>query len=145
MMSSLSTDREIIGIALGRIPSGCAILTATHDGKSTGLLVSWVQQASFEPLMLTVCIKEERPATKLIAGSGRFLLNVIGEDPTAMFKHFGKGFSPDEDAFAGLTVRSTGFGPAISSVTGKRFEPLSYARLFVFVPTGRIELPTSTL
>lgn len=113
MMSSLTTDRDTIGIALGRIPSGCSILTTTHDGKSTGLLVSWVQQASFEPLMLTVCIKEERPATKLIAGSGKFLLNVIGENPTAMFKHFGKGFALDEDAFVGLTTHPTDFGPTL--------------------------------
>ena len=114
-MSSLGSDRETIGIALGRIPSGCSILTATNDGKSTGLLVSWVQQASFEPLMLTVCIKEERPATKLIAGAGRFLLNVLGEDPTSMFKHFGKGFTLDEDAFAVLTTHPTDFGPALEA------------------------------
>ncbi len=32
-----------------------------------------------------------------------------------MFKHFGKGYPPGEDAFAGLSVRDTGFGPLIES------------------------------
>lgn len=113
-MQELKTDREILGEAMGRIPSGCSILTAVHGGKSNGVLVSWVQQASFEPLMLTVCVKEERPAAALINDSGKFLLNVIGTDPSAMFKHFGSGYSLDEDAFAGLVTRDTEYGPALA-------------------------------
>ena len=112
---ALKEDMDTIGAALARIPSGCSILTAEHDGRSTGMLASWVQQAAFRPPSVTVCLKQGRPACELVEGSGRFLLNIIGEDPTAMFKHFGKGFSLDEDAFAGLTVRSTGFGPAIEA------------------------------
>ena len=65
--------------------------------------------------MLTVCLKPGRPAVELIGKSNRFLLNVIGDDPNEMFKHFGKGFSLEEDAFDGITVRSTKFGPLIES------------------------------
>jgi len=113
-MQELKTDRDILGEALGRIPSGCSILTAAHDGKTNGVLVSWVQQASLEPLMVTVCVKEERPAAALINGSGKFLLNVIGTDPSAMFKHFGRGYSSEEDAFAGLVTHDTEYGPALA-------------------------------
>lgn len=108
-------DLDTIGAAIGRIPSGCSILTAAHDGLSTGVLVSWVQQATFEPPSITVCLKRGRPAAGLIDSSERFLLNVIGEDHTPLFKHFGKGFSLEEDAFAGLAVRETAFGPLIES------------------------------
>ena len=108
-------DFDTIGVAVGRIPSGCSILTAKHNGTSTGLLVSWVQQAAFEPLSLTVCLKQGRPAAELVDGSEQFLLNVIGEDSAAMLKHFGRGFSLEEDAFHGLSVRETEFGPLIES------------------------------
>jgi flavin reductase (DIM6/NTAB) family NADH-FMN oxidoreductase RutF len=109
----LNHERSGIGAAIGRIPSGCAILTVEHDGRSTGLLVSWVQQASFEPPSVTVCIRKGRPATELIDGSQRFLLNLIGDDPTAMFRHFGRGFSLEDDAFHGLQTKPTEYGPMI--------------------------------
>jgi len=108
-------DLETIGAALGRIPSGCSILTAVHDGRSTGLLVSWVQQATFDPPAITACLKQGRPASQLIDASRRFLLNVIGEESKHLFHHFGKGFSLEEDAFSGLSVRETTFGPLIES------------------------------
>ena len=111
---SLSQERPVVGEALGRIASGCFILTVQDGRQSTGVLVSWVQQASFEPPMVTVCLRSGRPAGALVDASERFLLNVIGEDPKPMFRHFGKGFLLDEDAFAGLTVEPTSYGSLIS-------------------------------
>ena len=102
-----------IGAAIGRIPSGCLILSVQHMERRTGVLVSWVQQAAFEPPSLSVCLKRDRPAVELLDGSGQCMLNVIGEDPTAMFKHFGRGFPLDEDAFAGLQIQETQFGPLL--------------------------------
>jgi flavin reductase (DIM6/NTAB) family NADH-FMN oxidoreductase RutF len=77
------------------------------------MLVSWVQQAAFDPPSVTVAIKHGRPAGPMIDGSKRFTLNVIGEDPSAMFKHFGKGFAPEDDAFKGLKIEPTEFGPLL--------------------------------
>lgn len=110
----LDNKPESIGAAIGRIPSGCSILTVEHDGRSTGMLVSWVQQASFTPPSITVAVKQGRPASALIEGAKRFVLNVVGEDPKVMFKHFGKGFSLEEDAFAGRIVEQGEFGPMLS-------------------------------
>ena len=105
---------ECIGKALGRIPSGCSIITARSASGRTGMLASWVQQCSFEPLMITTAVKKDRPIQKLIDESDAFVVNLLGEDPSAMFKHFGKGFSPEEDAFAGLDVRDVDEGVVIS-------------------------------
>jgi len=57
------------------------------------MLVSWVQQAAFEPPCVTVCVRDGRPALRLIEGAGQFLLNVMGEDPTALgfMAHGGRG------------------------------------------------------
>lgn len=109
----MDKGRNRIGAAVGRIPSGCSILTAEHEGRSSGVLVSWVQQAAFEPPSISVCVKQGRPIVELIVASKRFMLNVIGEDPTAMFRHFGRGFKLDEDAFKGLQTTTTEFGPMI--------------------------------
>ena len=106
--------REQLGRALGRIPSGCAIVTARHGNNCTGMLGSWVQQAGFEPPMISVAIKKGRAIEGVIEGSGEFVLNLLSENPTAMFKHFGKGFELGQDAFAGLAVREVACGIEIA-------------------------------
>lgn len=123
----MDVSEETIGLAMAAIPSGCSILTVAHEDRSTGLLVSWVQQAAFEPLSVSVALKHGRPVLDLLEKAQTFVLNVVGEDPTLMFKHFGKGYSLDEDAFDGIDVRMTPFGPVVEScmahlgcrVTGK--------------------------
>jgi flavin reductase (DIM6/NTAB) family NADH-FMN oxidoreductase RutF len=109
----VDSRRAQIGAAIARIPSGCFVLTAAHEGRSTGVLVSWVQQASFDPPAVSVCLKHGRPVIPLIEASGRFLLNVLSTDATALFRHFGRGFGPEDDPFAGLTIEPTEFGPLL--------------------------------
>lgn len=109
------SNREAIGAGLGRIPSGCAILTVQHHGQATGVLVSWFQQASFDPPAISVALRNGRPAAQLVEASGRFLLNLVGSNPTPMFRHFGRGFGLDEDAFVGLDVEPTDYGKLIRS------------------------------
>lgn len=100
---------------MGRLPSGCAILTVAHAGNSTGVLVSWIQQAAFEPLMVTVAIKRGRPVQELLEAAGRFSLNLIGDDPKPLFRHFGRGFALGENAFSGLEILDSDYGPLLTS------------------------------
>lgn len=104
---------QAIGSALGRIPSGCSILTVARGEQSTGILLSWVQQASFEPPAVSFCVKRGRPVEALLETGGRFLLNIIGENPADMFRHFGRGFGLEENAFAGLQTTRSDFGPML--------------------------------
>ncbi len=113
-----ATTSDPIAEVLGKLPSGCSILTAGHEGRSTGMLASWIQQASFEPLLLTVAIKRGRPLVELVEGSGRFIANILGSGPENMFRHFGKGFGPDEPAFEGLASRETEFGTVLEDALG---------------------------
>ena len=78
------------------------------------MLASWVQQAGFDPPTISAAVKKGRPIQRFIDESGAFVLNLLGEDPSAMFKNFGKGFSPEEDAFAGLEVREVDGGVVIA-------------------------------
>jgi len=107
------TTRDQIAKALGRIPSGCCILTARGGGRRTGMLASWLQQAAFDPPMVSVAVNKGRPIVKLIEESGGFVANLLGENPGPMFRHFGRGFTLEEDAFAGLSVEEVPGGVAI--------------------------------
>lgn len=113
----MSTDeaKTHIARALGQIPSGASIVTARHNDTATGMLTSWVQQAGFEPPALTVAIRRGRPIEPLIEASGHFVVNLIGEERTAMFKHFSKGFDPGEPAFTGLAVQEHPEGIALEA------------------------------
>jgi flavin reductase (DIM6/NTAB) family NADH-FMN oxidoreductase RutF len=90
---------------LGRIPSGLFIVTAcAKDGRETGLLASWVQQASFEPPMLTVAVNARRYLHDWLTQSPLLGVSVIGEGQKEFLKHFGAGFEPDQPAFEGIAV-----------------------------------------
>lgn len=90
--------------ALGRIPSGLYILTVRSGDKAGGLLASWVQQAGFEPPMVTVAVRRDRFVGDWLAESGRFALNQIPVGGKSLIRHFSRGFAPDDDAFEGLAL-----------------------------------------
>ncbi len=113
-MTFMSSNVDALAAAVGRVPSGCGILTAAHADRSTGMLASWFQQVSFEPLAISICVRPDRPIVSLMTQSRRFVLNVLGQDPKAMFRHFGRGFTLEEDAFTGLACEESDFGPVLS-------------------------------
>lgn len=92
---------------LGRVPSGIFILTVRHGDLETGMLASWVQQAGFEPPMVTVAVKQGRYVAQWLQDGAAFALNLVGAGETRFLKHFGRGFEPDQAAFEGLEVART--------------------------------------
>ncbi len=105
---------------LGRIPSGVFILTCTDgNGNATGMLASWVQQAAFEPPMVSVVVKSGRYINDWLAETKQAVLNVVGESQKQLLGHFGRGFEPDQPAFEGLeTTTSTTGAPILSDSLG---------------------------
>ena len=103
--------KEAIGQVLGRTPSGVFILTASDgEGRSTGMLASWVQQAAFEPPTVTVAVNSKRYLNDWLKGNPKIGLNLVGEGKFEFLKHFGKGFEPDEPAFEGLNTTLSPLG-----------------------------------
>jgi flavin reductase (DIM6/NTAB) family NADH-FMN oxidoreductase RutF len=96
--------REVLASALGRIPSGLFILTAGSGETETGMLVSWVQQCSFDPPQVTVGVQRERFMHDLLTNGAQFALNILAAGQTDLLKHFGKGFDRGQPAFNGLVV-----------------------------------------
>src|SRR3954447_12548724 len=105
MVEHLRPDGTGLAQALGRIPSGLYILTVEHGDRSTGMLASWVQQAGFEPPMLSVGIRRDRYVADWVAESSRFTLSQLALGSKALIRHFGRGFEPDAPAFEGVELR----------------------------------------
>ncbi|MBF2079743.1 MAG: diflavin flavoprotein [Synechococcales cyanobacterium T60_A2020_003] len=93
--------------ALGRISSGLYIITAAKGELSGAMLASWVSQASFEPLGVTIAVAKDRAIESLMQVGDRFVLNVLEEgNYQDLMKHFLKRFPPGADRFAGIKTRT---------------------------------------
>jgi flavin reductase (DIM6/NTAB) family NADH-FMN oxidoreductase RutF len=110
------TDGEAKGLAgaLGRVPSGLFILTVRRGADETGMLVSWVQQCSFEPPQVSFCVRNDRDVLAWLTPQTPCTINILDEDQTDMLVHFGKGFDLGQPAFTGLEVqRPDGAAPVL--------------------------------
>jgi flavin reductase (DIM6/NTAB) family NADH-FMN oxidoreductase RutF len=110
---------QALALALGRVPSGLFILTARHGPHETGMLVSWVQQCSFEPPQVSVALRHSRDCLDWLRDGACFTLNILAEGQSGLISHFGKGFALDEPAFTGLNVdRHEGRAPVLLDALG---------------------------
>ena len=83
------------------------------------MLGSWVQQAAFEPPMVTVAVKKGRYISGWIAESGVLGLSIVGDDQKTFLAHFGKGFEPDQHAFENVRIeRHTTGVPLLADALG---------------------------
>lgn len=105
--------KQTVGKALGRIPSGVFILSARHNGETSAMMASWVQQAAFDPPAISVAIAKDRPIRRLIVDSGRFALGVVAEHDKDLMRRFARGVAPGADPFAGAEVFVTPAGGAV--------------------------------
>jgi flavorubredoxin/flavin reductase (DIM6/NTAB) family NADH-FMN oxidoreductase RutF len=108
---SLDTDLDK---ALGRISGGLYIITAQKGGVKSAMLASWVTQASFQPLGLTIAVAKDRAIESLMQVGDRFVLNVLEEgNYQGLMKHFLKRFPPGADRFAGVKTQPAENGSPI--------------------------------
>ena len=94
--------------ALGKIASGLYVATAVVEGLPVGMLCSFVEQAGFEPPMITLAIGPDRPITPALAMGGVFGLHILGKSNTALMKSFARGHSAE--AFAQHAQTGNPFG-----------------------------------
>lgn len=86
--------------AMGKTPSGLFIVTAKSGEKQAAFLGSFVQQASFDPLVFSVAVHPDRYPYTLMNESKKFGLTIIPEGDKTLLKTFAKGHGPDEDLIA---------------------------------------------
>ena len=121
----LSRDRTIKQIkaldsdlekALGRLSNGLYILTTKKGNVSSAMFASWVAQASFKPLGVSVAVAKDRAIESLLHVGDRFVLNVLEEgNYQGLMKHFLKRFLPGSDRFVGVkTYPATDGSPILA-------------------------------
>jgi flavin reductase (DIM6/NTAB) family NADH-FMN oxidoreductase RutF len=96
--------RQTVGAALGAIPSGLFVLTAAHEERRLGTLVSWVQQACFEPPMVCVAIAKGTPIMPIVSESRCFGLCQLAADDRTLTRKFANANDPGDDPFLGVPL-----------------------------------------
>ena len=101
-------NRERVAPALGKISSGLYIATAVVDGSPVGMLCSFVEQAGFEPPMVTLAIAPGRPITSALDGGAPFALHVLSKENSDLLKAFARGGTAE--SFAGHELVENQYG-----------------------------------
>ena len=65
---------------VGHLASGVTILTTEFDGQKYGMTASSVTSLSADPPMMLACINNAVRTATAVAGSGRFVVNILGAD-----------------------------------------------------------------
>jgi len=100
--------------AVGRIVGSLCVVTAKQGGVSSGMLASWVSQASFNPPGLTIAVAKDRAMEPLTHSGNQFVVNILAEGKE-LRKHFMKSFTPGQDRFAGIETEEASNGCPILS------------------------------
>jgi hypothetical protein len=74
--------------ALGKLSSGLYVVTAAHSDAKGAMIASWVAQASFEPLGLTIAVAKDRAIESLMQVCYCIFLE---KNPLARPRHTGSG------------------------------------------------------
>ncbi len=107
---SEETARESLGRALGMIPSGIFVVTTTREPERSAYVGSWIQQAAFEPPAITIAINKQRPLLGLLAPGCGIGVNILGRRQAQLYARFEKGFTLEEDPFAGMAIETATTG-----------------------------------
>jgi len=88
--------------AVGQIPSGLFVVCSQVKERPqiNAFLASWVQQVSFDPLLISLAIKPGRPCYEDIVTGNIFSLNIVGEKNNGFLKHFWNGYDPEKNLFS---------------------------------------------
>ena len=69
---------------------GVYILSSLNDGEYCVSTVTWVSQASFEPPMISVCIKRNSSSYEIVKKRGEFILHLLGDNQKELASTFFK-------------------------------------------------------
>lgn len=148
-MKALDSDLDK---ALGRLSGGLYIITAKKGEITSGMLASWVSQASFKPLGLTIAVAKDRAIESLMQVGDSFVLNVLEEgNYQHLMKHFLKRFPPGADRFAGVNSQTANNGSPLLTdslaylecTVGSRMECSDHWIVYSTVENGRVSKPES--
>lgn len=95
-----------LATAVGHIPSGLFIVAVQNaeNKEIDGYLASWIQQVSFDPMIVSMAMKPGRPAYDLIKSGKTFAINIAGDHDKTYLRHFWKGYDANQNPFNDLVT-----------------------------------------
>ena len=69
---------------------GVYILSSINEGEYCVSTITWVSQASFEPPMISVCIKRNSASYEIVKKRGEFILHLLGDNQKELASTFFK-------------------------------------------------------
>jgi flavin reductase (DIM6/NTAB) family NADH-FMN oxidoreductase RutF/DNA-binding GntR family transcriptional regulator len=88
---------------VGYLASGVTIITTADGENRFGMTASSVTSLSADPALMLVCLNNAGPTAAAVARSGRYCVNILGEQNGGLAKRFAV---PSEDKFQGVAVKT---------------------------------------
>ena len=145
--SIVESDTARTQQALGRIVGSLCIVTMQQGEIASGMLASWVSQATFIPPGFTVAVAKERAVESLLNIGSPFVLNILQEGKSnSLIKHFLKPFAPGEDRLKALSSEAAENGsPILTDALAylecrvdKRMECGDHWIIYAIADTGKV-------
>jgi flavorubredoxin/flavin reductase (DIM6/NTAB) family NADH-FMN oxidoreductase RutF len=136
--------------AMGRLAGGLYIITASKGDLQSAMLASWVSQASFTPLGLSIAVAKDRAIEALMQVGDTFVLNILEEGKyAALMRHFLQRFGPGEDRFVGVeTLQAENGSPILKEAlaflecrVASRMETPDHWLVYSVVEEGKVSNP----
>jgi len=89
------SNQERISPALGKIISGLYIVTTAFEGKRHGMLASFIEQAGFQPPLITMAMGKGRVIGDIIDQQPIFGINILGQHNHELLRPFVKNTGDD--------------------------------------------------
>ncbi len=104
-------DQTKVAKALGKIVSGLYIVSVKSGDQEAGFLASWVQQAGFNPPMLSIAFNKERKHhIDLLLSSGKLVVNIMSKANSKTMSAFFKAPPEGQSIFSGLDTFTASTG-----------------------------------
>ena len=86
---------------LGMMTYGVYVLTTKVKDKYSAATVTWVSQASFDPPMISVCLKRNSGAYSLVKEKKEFILHMLSEEQKDVASNFFTSTELEDDKLNG--------------------------------------------
>ena len=102
--------------SLRMLSYGVYVLSSMNEDEYCVSTVTWVSQASFDPPLISVCIKRGSASYEIVKKRGEFILHLLGENQTDLASSFFKSTLLEDGKLNGHEFRLHNELPLIEGV-----------------------------
>ena len=102
MQPASGIEPDVFRAVMGHFVTGVSVVTALDGDRPFGITVNALSSVSLQPALVMVALDRRRFLTPIVRASGRYAVNVLGEDQQALSDCFaGAAVTPARDLFCG--------------------------------------------